>query len=293
MIQPNSTHYSVLPWYNSIELQNHRRSYAFGAVYPLFAPANKLLPFQILRLHSTAQIASVVLYTKEGAEVADITTQMKDAGLAITSFADYGWDAIVFPGRLPMALNMLDGQYYCTLSDGGNTWYSEVFTIVQDTEPYLLVEWWDDNDMITDAGIISYVTPAFRNRLYLNTELGKPDYSFEEDGETRDGYFFPEKQVSEKTYKCTILAPEYLCDVMRLIRMADHVRLRDKYGRVYVSDTFLITPKWQTQGDLASVEIEFTTDTAVKHIGRGYSRVTTTSGDFNDDFSNDYNNQQN
>lgn len=41
-------------------------------------------------------------------------------------------------------------------------------------------------------------------------------------------------------------------------------------------------------GDLASVEIEFKTNTVVKKIGRGY--IISNKGDFNDDFNNDFNN---
>ena len=44
MIQNNNT--SVLPWYTSINEQNHRKSYAYGAIYPLFAPADRLLPLR-------------------------------------------------------------------------------------------------------------------------------------------------------------------------------------------------------------------------------------------------------
>lgn len=65
--------------------------------------------------------------------------------------------------------------------------------------------------------------------------------------------------------------------------MADCIHITDKYGREYDCDTFLITPKWQTQGDLASVEIEFTTATVVKKICRGYLGA----GDFNNDYNND------
>lgn len=85
------------------------------------------------------------------------------------------------------------------------------------------------------------------------------------------------------------MAPEFLCDVMRFIRMADYIHITDKYGREYDCDTFLITPKWQTQGDLASVEIEFKTNTVVKKIGRGYN-ITANKGDFNGDFNNDFDN---
>lgn len=49
MIQNNNI--SVLPWYTSINEQNHRKSYAYGAIYPLFAPANRLLPFKLSEIH--------------------------------------------------------------------------------------------------------------------------------------------------------------------------------------------------------------------------------------------------
>ena len=286
MIQNNNI--SVLPWYTSINEQNHRKSYAYGAIYPLFAPADRLLPFQIMRNTRSNNVTSVVLYEKTGKQVANITTYMKETGLQIVRSQTLGYDVILYPSILPMPLNQLDGIYYMTLSDGVQTWYSEMFTVVQDVSGYLKIQWWDIENLVFDAGQIVYKNPDFKNTLYLCTELGKPDYEFEEDGEERDGYFFPEKQISVKTFKCTILAPEFLCDVMRFIRMADYIHITDKYGREYDCDTFLITPKWQTQGDLASVEIEFKTNTVVKKIGRGY--IISNNGDFNDDFDNDFDN---
>lgn len=279
---------SVLPWYNTLGEQNHRKSYAYGAIYPLIAPANILLPFQIMRATRSNGITSVVLFDKAGATVADITSSMIEAGLQVVRFQTLGYDIIIYPATLPMPINMLDGIYYMRLSDGVQTWYSEMFTVVQDVSGYVKVQWWDIENLVFDAGQIVYTNPTYKNTLYLCTELGKPEYEFEEEGQDRDGYFFPEKQISLKKYKCTILAPEYLCDVMRFIRMADYIRVRDKYGNVYNCDTFLITPKWQTQGDLASVEIEFKTDTVVKKIGRGF--LSSGSGDFNDDYNNDFNN---
>lgn len=285
MIQNNNI--SVLPFYTSIDEQNHRKSYAYGKIYPLFAPADMLLPFQIIRNTRANDVTSVVLYDKTGKQVADITTNMKETGLQIVRFQSFRYDVILYPSILPMPLNQLDGIYYMTLSDGVQTWYSEMFTVVQDVSAYLKIQWWDVENLVFDAGQIVYTEPNYKNTLYLCTELGKPEYEFEEDGEERDGYFFPEKQISVKTYKCTILAPEYLCDVMRFIRMADYIHITDKYGREYDCDTFLITPKWETQGDLASVEIEFKTNTVVKKIGRGY--ILGNKGDFNEDFNTDFN----
>lgn len=285
MIQNNNI--SVLPWYTSIEQQNHRKSYAYGTIYPLFTPKRTLLPFQIMRNTSSRDITGAQLYDKNGVLFANITTALKETGLKIVPFASLGYDVIVYPSLLPFAIDTPDGIYYARMTDGVNVWYSEMFTIVGDLSGYLKIEWYDVENFVFDAGQIVYQNPKFHNVLYLSTELGKPEYTFEEEGETRDGYFFPEKQISEKTYRCMALAPEYLCDVMRFIRMSDKVFVTDKYGRQYDCDTFLITPKWQTQGDLASVEIEFETATVAKKIGRGYI-TTVREGDFNNDFNNDF-----
>lgn len=285
MIQNNNI--SVLPWYTSIEQQNHRKSYAYGTIYPLFTPKRTLLPFQIMRNTSSRNITGAQLYDKNGVLFADITTALKETGLQIVPFASLGYDVIVYPSLLPFAIDTPDGIYYARMTDGVNVWYSEMFTIVGDLSGYLQIEWYDVENFVFDAGQIVYQNPKFHNVLYLCTELGKPEYTFEEEGETRDGYFFPEKQISEKTYRCMALVPEYLCDVMRFIRMSDKVFVTDKYGRQYDCDTFLITPKWQTQGDLASVEIEFETATVAKKIGRGYI-TPGRKGDFNNDFNNDF-----
>jgi hypothetical protein len=286
MIQNNNL--SVLPWYLSIDEQNHKKSYAFGSIYPLFTPKDRLLPFQIIRTHRGNPITSVILYKKTGELAANITQAMTETGLQIVSFGILGYDVIVYPGNFPLSYVTAPGMYYAELSDGVQTWYSDIFTIVANILPYLKIEWWDIENLVFDAGQIVYKAPAFKNRLYLANELGKPEYVFDEEGENRDGYFFAEKMISEKTYKFTALAPEYLCDVMRFIRMSDYIVITDKYERQYLCDTFLMTPKWETQGDIASVECEFQTATVVKKLASGV--VQAIKGDFNKDFNNDYNN---
>lgn len=290
---------SVLPFYTNIDEQNHRRSYAYGEVYPLFSQAGMLLPFQIIRPHNSYSVTQVFLCRKDGTRLYSLLSAMQEAGLQVIDFSvyQYDYDIILYPAIFPLSygvtpqgvrvpLVMMDGQYYLEMTDGRWTWYSEIFTVVQQVSSYLKIEWYNDEDLVFDGGRIVFANPRFHNFLYFAAEVGKPEYTFEEEGESRDGFFFPEKQLSEKRYKCTILAPEFLCDVMRLIRMCDHVRVTDKYGRIYDCDQFLITPEWQEQGDLASVEIEFETDTVVKKIGRGY---TVPSGaDFNNDYNNDY-----
>ncbi len=278
---------SVLPWYTSIEQQNARKWWVYGRIYPLFTPAMFLLPFQVMRTHRPdTPITSFEIYKSNGELLGDYTGQI-GRHITIKELADY--DVIVYTGQIPFTPAFNNGQYYAVMSDGNDIWYSEVFTVVNDIEPYLKIEWWDTEDFVMDAGMIVYREPNFKNVLYLDSDLAKPEYTFEEEGETRDGYFFPIKQISEKHYRFKFFASEYLLDVMRFIRMADYARII-YHGQKYELDTFLITPEWEDNGDVASVEAEFNTATVAKKIGRGY--IVPTGGDFNNDYNNDFNNQE-
>lgn len=277
---------SVLPWYDSIERQNARKWWVYNKVYPLFTPAGFMLPFQVMREHRTNEIVSFRIYKRDNSLVGDFTQVMKETGLkVINPIGAREIDVIVYSGLLPAFTKFANGQYYAVMSDGVQTWYSEMFTIVNDISGYLKLEWWDVDDFYMDEGVIIYKSPLFRNKLYLCADIAKPEYIFEEDGETRDGYFFPAKQISEKRYHFTFLASEYLLDVMRFVRMADYAQIT-KNEQVYKLDTFLITPEWEDNGDVASVDAEFDTATVAKKIGRGF--VTTTKGDFNNDYNNDF-----
>ena len=277
---------SVLPWYDSIERQNARKWWVYNKVYPLFTPAGFMLPFQVMREHRTNEIVSFRIYKRDNSLVGDFTQVLKETGLKVVNpIGAREIDVIVYSGLLPAFTKFANGQYYAVMSDGAQTWYSEMFTIVNDISGYLKLEWWDVDDFYMDEGVIIFKSPLFRNKLYLCADIAKPEYIFEEDGETRDGYFFPAKQISEKRYHFTFLASEYLLDVMRFVRMADYAQIT-KNEQVYKLDTFLISPEWEDNGDVASVDAEFDTATVAKKIGRGF--VTTTNGDFNNDYNNDF-----
>lgn len=286
MIQNNNL--SPLPWYSDIKYQNARKSYAYGNIYPLFSQAGFILPFQfVIDYNANTTISNVTLFDKNGKQVADITDNMISGGLRVMPFPTNGYNIVFYPGLLPLGITMQQGIYYLRLTTSGRYWYSEMFTVVAvNMDGYLRVQWWDESNLYYEGGHVEY-RDQYKNVVYLCAELGKPEYRFEEDGENRDGFFFPEKQLSEKTYKFQFLAPEFLCDAMRIIRLSDHAVVTCN-GISYNCDTFLITPKWQTQGDLASVECEFECATVVKKIGRGV--IPTTGGDYNKDFNNDFNN---
>ena len=232
-------------------------------------------------------INSFELFDRNGNLIGDYTNAIKPY-ISVKQFPDFNYDVLVFGGQLPVFTSMNNGQYYAKINDGYDNYYSEIFTVVNDIEPYLKITWWDIDDFTMDAGTIVYRNPAFKNVLYLQSDLAKPEYPFEEEGETRDGYFFPTKQISEKRYRFNFLASEYLLDVMRFIRMADFAEI-EYHGQRYSLDMFLITPEWENNGDVATVEAVFDTATVAKKIGLGYIKAQ--RGDFNFDYNNDYNNQ--
>ena len=282
---------SVLPWYSSIEQQNARKWWVYGRVYPLFTPAGFLLPFQILLPYrSSPTMTGCVLYdANTNAEIdAAVASKLYNTGFAFKQFSTLGYTVAVYPGMLPLFTALSNGRYYLRITINNVYYYSEIFTVVNDIQPYLKITWWDLDDFTMDAGTIVYKNPSFKNVLYLQSDLAKPEYPFEEEGETRDGYFFPTKQISEKRYRFNFLASEYLLDVMRFIRMADFAEI-EYHGQTYSLDTFLITPEWEDNGDVAAVEAVFDTATVAKKIGLGY--VKAQRGDFNDDFNQDFNNE--
>lgn len=258
------SNFSILPFYASLDEQNHRRPYAYGDIYPLYVKVGHIPTFQIYDV--TGFYDNVYLYKADGTYIGWINP-------AVSLVTINGVKILVHDEATSEAQYVGEGQYYMVMDIDGVMYYSDVFTAVADITPYLRVEWWDEENFIMDGAAIAYVLPSaiYHNVVFLNTQLGKPEYDFEEEGETRDGLFFPTKMLSEKTYKFQFLANEPLCDVMRLARMADHIKVTDRYGNVYNCDTFLITPKWETQGNLASVEAEFQTNLVAKRIGRAFT----------------------
>nr|DAQ40123.1 MAG TPA: hypothetical protein [Caudoviricetes sp.] len=274
---------SPLPFYDNIALQNHRKDYAFGQVYPLITYKNMLLPFQAV-LRSGTSVNWVRLYSFNTGKYTDITASIKENGLQIKSFT--GFKLLKYPGTLPIIGIVHEGQYYLaiSISDLG-TIYSDIFTVCNKVDDYLLLEYYNSYNFELKNGIVDF-SDNFKFKCYLNTQVGKPEYDFEEEATERMGYTFIESQVSKKIYKFTFLAPEYLCDALRIVRLCENKKITSKL-QVYDLTTFSMEPEWEDQGDLAAVECEFETDTVIANIG-GYEPELV-GGDFNNDFNNDFN----
>lgn len=279
---------SVLPWYSSLDEQNARKWWVYGRVYPLYCQAGFMPTWQYCIPYD--DYAGFL-----GIDIMDANTGTSIKYIAGGQFSSYGiylkhvgdYMVLYYTGTISVLTSQNNGRYYLRLLHDMDYVYSEIYTVVNDIQPYLKLEWWDESDFLMDAGAIVYEN-NFRNVLYLPSDIAKPEYQFEEEGDERDGYFFATKQISYKVYRFSFLSPEYLLDVLRLVRMADYAQVT-KNGQQYSLDTFLITPEWEAEGDVATVSAEFRAATVAKRIGTGY--VRSGKGDFNDDFNNDFNNQ--
>jgi hypothetical protein len=281
-----NNNFTPLAWHQGdIELQSNRASYAYGHIVPLIAHNQTLIPFQIITETGAVNMASytVALYNVDG------TVKVANTGLTLAKvhvvvrpadsqqgIAEIGYDVLIYNGdALNAALPM--GQYYLVLTSGQNVWYSDVVTIVSNTLTMTRIEWWDESDMVFPAGRIVYryasggQTVQYKNRMYFLEEIGMPEYTVEEEGDTRDGLFYATKVLSGKKYKMQVAQlTEAMCDALRFVHLADNVTVRDGYGRMYYCDSVLVTPEWQT-GAVASASVEITTDTFVKQVGGGYT----------------------
>lgn len=273
---------SPLPFYDDIALQNHRKDYAFGQIYPLIIHKNVLLPFQVV-LTEGLNVDYVILHSVNTGKSVDITESMEENGLTIKSYTEF--KLLKYPGTLPITEIKYEGQYYLEIHiyETGSI-YSDIFTVCNDVSNCILLEYTNSYNFWLKDGIVDF-SDNFVFKCYINTQIGKPEYDFEEEATDRMGYTFIESQVSKKIYKFVFLAPEYLCDALRIVRLCANKQVTSKL-QVYNLSTFSMEPEWEDQGDLAAVECEFETDTVIANVG-GYV-PDLLGGDFGRDYNNDF-----
>ena len=275
---------SPLKFYDDFHKQNRYRSFAYGHVAPLITNPNVVSPFQLIVSGNVSEVYVRSADTNKRV-TGNVVERFKDAGLRNVS--KNGYKILLFLGIFPLS-GVIDyeGQYWLEIHSGG-WYYSEVFCFDNNIDDCLKVEYWNpEGDFALKNGIIVLGSENFHFILLLKSELGKPEYSFEEEATKRLGYSFIESQVSKKTYKFNTVIPEYLCDAMRIIRLCSQKKITCK-GETYDAITFNMEVDWQEQGDLASVTCEFDVDNIITNIG-GFKHENL-GGDFNNDYNNDYN----
>ena len=284
---------SCIPFYTKKEHQDFRLWYSYGEKYPYYVPSDFLIPFSFVVPYHSGQPDNIKVefyraccseekyLGTQGAYNYNFSVIMTMNGLVVKNDDTRKISVLTYFAREVEPLDLEEGMYYMKITlvygQTNETYYSDVFFVkdASKLDKCVCIKWRNEENLEYDGGFIPYGEleggEHFINRLYLDTTIAMPEYKFTEDGEERNGRFFPIKQISEKVYKMSLIAPEYLCDVMRLIRMADYIELYDGLGRTLIVEQFEMDVKWSQGGHYAEVTCSIQTDSVIKKIGKSYS----------------------
>ena len=276
-----SLHYGLhqpLRIYENLNHRNRNRTGDFGKVFKLLCPLNYILPFQIRRNIAVNTITSVVLVSTADGTETDITTGYI-AGSQIVIFPFDTYDQIVHYGTQTLNTNIVAGEYYIRIEDGVNIWYTEDITYTDFAADlsngcsYTKIVYWDTCDiggMFYRMKEINNFFPQYKNIIYLDLEIGKPEYEYEEEGEEDElGQFFPDFKKVEKEYFIEGVFPEFMVDALTLIPLhisrTGVVEVLTQYGYTAEIDTFTVEPSWQGKyGVYALTELRFSSEFITK-----------------------------
>jgi hypothetical protein len=245
----------------------YEKWYAFGKNYAIPASANTLTPFQFTELN-------IPVFDPDTIEVDAVNEETGEATktgvyVSFDVMPEHGGVLYVSPGKNSFREALPQGTYRARFSIGDQVYISTTFCVIPGIETsskYLLIEYWNDEKIVYPDGFITTGTNNdFRYQMYVPATICKPKYEFEEELTKRAGYKFLELQTSTKVYAFTFVAPEFICDAMRLIRLSDYIRISHD-GEYYNALNFEFDVDWQEQLYLAAVDCQFETDSIIQKL---------------------------
>lgn len=283
---------SPLKFYDDYKKQSRYKSYAYGHDAALITPLRHIPTFQFVvdTFVGTYTLAAAYICNMNNERISgDIKNELLETGFSFVK--DENYYVAIYSDLMPISFITYEGKYYLELyisnQQGQKHYFSEVFCATSSLSDCLRIEYWNSGNrsFYLKNGVIAF-PDNFRFKLYLKSELGKPEYEFEEEATKRLGYIFIESQVSKKVYRFNTIVPEFICDAMRIIRLCSDKTVHSQ-NEEYEAITFEIETEWQTQGDLASITCTFETDNIITNLG-GFVPVLR-GGDYNNDYNNDFN----
>ena len=245
----------------------YEKWYAFGKNYAIPASANTLTPFQFTELN-------IPVFDPDTIEVEAVneeTGESTKTGVYVSFdvMPEHGGVLYVSPGKNSFREALPQGTYRARFSIGDEVYISTPFCVIPGIETsskYLLIEYWNDEKIAYPGGFITTgANNDFRYQMYVPATICKPKYEFEEELTKRAGYKFLELQTSTKVYAFTFVAPEFICDAMRLIRLSDYIRISHD-GEYYNALNFEFDVDWREQLYLAAVDCQFETDSIIQKL---------------------------
>lgn len=246
----------------------YKKWYAYGKEFALPFSTTELPPFQF----TVANLPSFDPTTVEVFLVDEATGTRGATGIKIKvdSMDGHGSVLYVSPGSNVYAKSIDPGVYRAEFAiPEGETYVSTPICVTDGIETntnFVKLEYWNDEKLAYPNGFVTTGTDNdFKFQMYIPTTFFKPKYEFEEEITKRAGYKFLELQTCNKVFGFNFLAPEYICDALRLVRLSDYIRFTHD-GEYYNALNFEYTPDWQDNGYLAAIECQFETDTIIQKL---------------------------
>lgn len=246
----------------------YKKWYAYGKEFALPFSTTELPPFQF----TVANLPSFDPTTVEVFLVDEATGVRGATGIKIKvdTMDEHNSVLYVSPGSNVYAKSIEPGVYRAEFAiPGGETYVSTPICVTEGIETnsnFVKLEYWNDEKLAYPNGFVTTGTDNdFKFQMYIPTTFFKPKYEFEEEITKRAGYKFLELQTCNKVFGFNFLAPEYICDALRLVRLSDYIRFTHD-GEYYNALNFEYNPDWQDNGYLAAIECQFETDTIIQKL---------------------------
>lgn len=246
----------------------YKKWYAYGKEFALPFSTTELPPFQF----TVTNLPSFDPTTVEVFLVNEATGVRTGTGIKIKvdTMDEHNSVLYVSPGSNVYAKSIEPGVYRAEFAiPEGETYVSTPICVTEGIETntnFVKLEYWNDEKLAYPNGFVTTGTDNdFKFQMYIPTTFFKPKYEFEEEITKRAGYKFLELQTCNKVFGFNFLAPEYICDALRLVRLSDYIRFSHD-GEYYNALNFEYTPDWQDNGYLAAIECQFETDTIIQNL---------------------------
>ncbi len=233
----------------------------------------KVPPFHIKRDHRVGDITAITLKSTDGTVSHALTgwsNTLNDLNDPVTK------DAVVFFAHTYTDIQdaftdagLLDpGKFfYLLITDGTDTWYTEIFVAVQpdadntdypadcgDSCGYVNLLW--SNPGCTISETIHSNSPAFS--LFLPVNIAQPKYNYKPDTEDDgEGGVVKTFQRLEKRWEFFVRGPEYLADCISAIQMFSNVSLNFPNGDFVSCKDIEVEVEWDTPC-FATITFRFT-----------------------------------
>jgi hypothetical protein len=260
--------FSPLAFREKSQKATYKKWYAYGKEFALPFSTTELPPFQF----TVANLPSFDPTTVEVFLVNEATGVRTGTGIKIKvdTMNEHNSVLYVSPGSNVYAKSMEPGVYRAEFAiPEGETYVSTPICITEGIETntnFVKLEYWNDEKLAYPNGFVTTGTDNdFKFQMYIPTTFFKPKYEFEEEITKRAGYKFLELQTCNKVFGFNFLAPEYICDALRLVRLSDYIRFTHD-GEYYNALNFEYNPDWQDNGYLAAIECQFETDTIIQKL---------------------------